>query len=585
MRLEHRHRAALTAAALGAALGVTPLHTAVADTGTNSPSLSLQTPDSIDVNGAAADIDITLKNPPAADSYLLFTLAGEGEDHLTVTDDTGARVPMTYLGSTRPLYTEFGKEDSDHDGIPGATLSAGTTHLHVTADGHIGGTFHVNAYLVDGATDDVLSQRGASAKAVINVEQPFLDATWTSPGGDPSRHPSIPVDTGRTEPVDIQLKTTMTMHTPPAATRTRWLFTAQEITEKGYTARQLAQALHVEYSSDGTAYTPRAWTVGADGSLYLDLPDHTWNGSGVTRVSESLRLTAAWGLPAGYLKGTLQALDGKDVQYSSIDKDLWFKTGSIPASARAAFYGRDRSGVLWQYQSSPTGDPSRYTSRTQVGGGWQAYDTVTKLSTLQADGTGDLVARDGNGVLWYYKATGNTTTPFAPRTKVGGGWQTYTVITGAGDLTGDGRPDLVARDRDGILWLYRATGNPAAPFAPRTKIGGGWQIYTDLTGGTDLTGDGRPDLLARNRDGVLWLYKATGNPASPFASRIKVGGGWNTYTRILTTGDTTGDGKADLIAIDRDGGLWHYRGTGNPADPFAARTKIGTGWNTYNTLI
>ncbi|MGP9018928.1 FG-GAP-like repeat-containing protein [Streptomyces sp. BR1] len=584
MRLERRHRAALTAAALGTALGVTPLHTAMADTGTDSPSLSLQTPDSLDVNGAAADIDITLKNPPTADSYLLFTLAGEGEDHLTVTDDTGARVPMTYLGATRPLYTEFGKEDSDHDGIPGTTLSAGTTHLHVAADGHVGGTLHVNAYLVDGATDNVLS-RGASAKATVKVGQPFINPTWTSPGHGSGWQPSIPVDTGATQPVEIQLETVMTMHTPPPATRTRWLFTAQEIADKGYTARQLAQNLHVEYSSDGTTYAPRAWTVGADGSLYLDLPDHTWNSGGATRPVESLRLTAAWGLSAGYLNGTLQVLDGKGMQYSSADSDLWFKTGSIPASNRAAFYGRDRAGVLWQYQSSPTGDPSRYTARTQIGGGWQTYDTVTKISTLQADGTGDLVARDASGTLWYYKATGNPAAPFAPRTKVGGGWQIYSSITGAGDLTGDGKADLVARDHDGVLWLYKATGNPTAPFAPRTKIGGGWQIYMDLTGGTDLTGDAKPDLLARDRDGVLWLYKATGNPAAPYATRTRIGGGWNTYTRIVSVGDTTGDGKPDLIAVDRDGGLWHYRGTGNPTDPFAARTKIGTGWSTYNTLI
>lgn len=32
------------------------------------------------------------------------------------------------------------------------------------------------------------------------------------------------------------------------------------------------------------------------------------------------------------------------------------------------------------------------------------------------------------------------------------------------------------------------------------------------------------------------------------------------------------------------GALWLYRSTGKAAAPFATRTKIGSGWNTYNTL-
>lgn len=581
MHIGRRHRAAVTAAVFGTALGVTPLQSAAAQT--TNPVLSLHTSEAIDVYGSAGDIDITLTVPPEADSYLLLTLGAPGDENLTLTDDSGAPV-TTHQFPDRPRYAEFGKEDSDHDGVPGAALTPGTIHLHVAADGLVARTLYVGAYVVDGATDTLWNARGTSAEATMTVGQALLGSTWTSPGQGSGWQPTIPVVTGQTEPAEIRLETRMTMRKPPAATRNRWLFTAAEIADKGCTAGQLAQALQVQYSGDGSTFTPLAWIITADGSLVLELPQQTWPDDRYP-VVQQLRLKAQRGLPAGYLNGTIETFDRGGVVYGSTRKTFEFIAGTLPAKARAAFYGRDRAGVLWQYQSSPTGDPSGYTTRTKVGGGWQTYNTVTKLSTLKADGTGDVVARDGNGVLWYYTGTGNITSPFAPRTKVGGGWQSYTLITGAGDLTGDGRADLVARDRDGVLWLYRATGNPAAPFAPRTKIGGGWQIYTDLTGGTDLTGDGKPDLLARDRDGVMWLYKATGNPAAPFASRIKVGGGWNTYTRILATGDTTGDGKADLIGVDRDGGLWHYRGTGDPAAPFAGRVKIGTGWNTYDTLI
>ena len=47
----------------------------------------------------------------------------------------------------------------------------------------------------------------------------------------------------------------------------------------------------------------------------------------------------------------------------------------------------------------------------------------------------------------------------------------------------------------------------------------------------------------------------------------------------------TGDGRADLVARDASGVLWLYRGTANATSPFATRTKIGPGWNTYNTVM
>ena len=44
--------------------------------------------------------------------------------------------------------------------------------------------------------------------------------------------------------------------------------------------------------------------------------------------------------------------------------------------------------------------------------------------------------------------------------QVGGGTAGYTWFKGIGDLEADGRPDVVARDRNGSLWLLDATGVP-----------------------------------------------------------------------------------------------------------------------------
>lgn len=46
---------------------------------------------------------------------------------------------------------------------------------------------------------------------------------------------------------------------------------------------------------------------------------------------------------------------------------------------------------------------------------------------------------------------------------------------GVGDITGDGRADIVSRDTSGTVW--RNTGNGKGSFGPRTKIATGWQAY------------------------------------------------------------------------------------------------------------
>ncbi|NED93035.1 VCBS repeat-containing protein, partial [Streptomyces sp. SID11233] len=90
--------------------------------------------------------------------------------------------------------------------------------------------------------------------------------------------------------------------------------------------------------------------------------------------------------------------------------------------------------------------------------------------------------------------------------RVGGGWDAYTQIIGKGDLTGDGKPDLVARDTSGALWLYVGTGDWHAPFEARTKIGNGWNAYDSLVGVGDNDYDGKADLIAREPAGDLYFY-------------------------------------------------------------------------------
>ncbi|MCM1951103.1 VCBS repeat-containing protein [Streptomyces sp. G2] len=233
---------------------------------------------------------------------------------------------------------------------------------------------------------------------------------------------------------------------------------------------------------------------------------------------------------------------------------------------------RDTAGVLWRADSEY--DPARKTLTEswtdRIGPGWQIYDRIETIGGV-GGGAADFVARDKSGVLWLYDVTGNGYKPtIAGRKQIGGGWNTYTQLTGGSDLDGDGRPDLVAVDKAGALWFYKGTGNVAAPFAARKKIGtGGWGIYNRITLTGNIGGAAGGDLIARDKDGVLWLY--LGKSDGTFTARKQVGGGWGAYTDTIGIGDANRDGRPDLFAYGPNKTSYFYAGTGDYRKPFATR--------------
>ncbi|MEW5354881.1 VCBS repeat-containing protein [Streptomyces sp. 16-176A] len=232
---------------------------------------------------------------------------------------------------------------------------------------------------------------------------------------------------------------------------------------------------------------------------------------------------------------------------------------------------RDTAGRLWSsdtyHDPYNPGQLSGHGTKL-IGSGWGVYNQLETVGDVGGAAHADLVARDGSGVLWLYLGRGDGT--FASRVKIGGGWQTYDKITGGADYTGDGKADLLATDTSGVLWLYKGTGQYKAPFARRVKIGGGWNTYAEITAVGDVGGAASGDLVARDRDGVLWLYLGRGDGA--FAARTRIGGGWNAYSHLVGIGDANRDGRADLLAYDvAHNRAYFYSGTGDWRAPFASR--------------
>lgn len=145
-----------------------------------------------------------------------------------------------------------------------------------------------------------------------------------------------------------------------------------------------------------------------------------------------------------------------------------------------------------------------------------------------------MLARDKAGHLWFYPAAMGSTSMnqvFGTRIPLPGSWAFATAIVAAGDLTGDGKPDLLARAKNGVLWLFPGTGNVKAPFGRSINLGGNWNWANTIVACGDMTGDGKPDLLLRSAAGNMWLYPGTGNAKAPFGRSILAATGWK---RMLT---------------------------------------------------
>ncbi|MFL9681191.1 FG-GAP repeat domain-containing protein [Streptomyces sp. KL110A] len=250
----------------------------------------------------------------------------------------------------------------------------------------------------------------------------------------------------------------------------------------------------------------------------------------------------------------------------------WADAAQIGNSGTNPYTGRDgvhafTSGGSWYwYRNTTTG---RLESRELVGSTneWAGFN-LFGLSSLNDDGASDI----GQIAYGYF---------FVDGSEIGGGWGAYSAIVAPGDLTGDGKGDLVARDKNGTLWLYKGNG-AGSGFATRVSLGGGWNAFNKILGAGDYTGDGLTDLLARTTTGELYVYPGTGNASAPFRSRSLVGTGWNTYKQLASPGDLNADGKADIIGVNSAGELYRYFNT-SPAR-FAPKYKIGTGYQVYNKI-
>jgi hypothetical protein len=250
--------------------------------------------------------------------------------------------------------------------------------------------------------------------------------------------------------------------------------------------------------------------------------------------------------------GGLAAFVGPDV----VDGSGWgdrtlLTTPDMTGDGRVDLLTFDAAGSLEIRPGTAEGGFADVSRRVRA---LRQHALVTAVGDLDGDGRADLVAR-GGGVLVSF--LGNAKGGFrgvASRTSV----RVYRQLVTAGDVTGDGHPDLWGRDRRNRWFLHPGDGDGG--FAARSRVSGEWPGLTWVTGGVDYTADTLPDVVARRADGGLVILPSRGDgtlgrPLGPVLRRPGLG-------TISGAGQLTGDPAPDLVAVDEAGALVVLRNRG-----------------------
>lgn len=167
---------------------------------------------------------------------------------------------------------------------------------------------------------------------------------------------------------------------------------------------------------------------------------------------------------------------------------------------------------------------------------------------------------------------------------------TADLLLNVGDWDGDKHGDVMTRSAEsGDIYLRKGDGE--GHFGQPVRAGEGWGAISSITPVGDVTGDGKPDLVGKRKSGQMRLYPGDGRsgfrssvPARPKVTARLRAGSAERYNAMVYVGDANGDKVGDLIAREKGTGqLWLMPGEPGPG-AFAKRRFIAGGFGGYDLV-
>jgi hypothetical protein len=186
----------------------------------------------------------------------------------------------------------------------------------------------------------------------------------------------------------------------------------------------------------------------------------------------------------------------------------------------------------------------------------------------------DIVAYDSTGALWNFK----NGTAADTRVSIGAAGAAIPDDFFVTDWNGDGIQDLLIKGTDGTLTLRKGIANGG--FTNQTLATRDWQLF-DITVGKWNKNDVYPSILAKERSTGL-LFNYTNPTGSWIGGRVQVGSGFTSYSPLNLI-DWDKDGNMDVIARNANKELVLFRTNGLGVFVTETRKIIGTGW-TYDSI-
>lgn len=146
------------------------------------------------------------------------------------------------------------------------------------------------------------------------------------------------------------------------------------------------------------------------------------------------------------------------------------------------------------------------------------------------------------------------------------------------DVSGDGKADVLAKTPAGASYAIASTGTGV-----KTRVTApiSFKNY-NLVVQADLERDGYQDYLLRSSStGNVFMAHRT--PTRSSYSYSQIGTNWKSVKAMLVPGDVTGDGVPDLLTEDSLGRVWVRAGIGNGL--FSGGVLTNVSWSRFNQVV